>query len=53
LNTAAEYKKLLRAWDPATRTLEFDTADETSKLGSETFHILIKTRGNRNFYYPV
>jgi hypothetical protein len=40
-------------WDESTRTFLIDTAEETSKLGEETFYIKITTRGGREFYKEV
>jgi hypothetical protein len=53
VNTAATYKKLLRTWDETSRTFLIDTADDTTQVGTETFYIVITTRGNRKFYYQV
>jgi hypothetical protein len=52
-NTASVYKKLLRSFDDQTRTFLIDTADDTSKLGTETFWIEIKTRGKRSSFMQV
>lgn len=50
---AGDYKKSLRTWDEPTRTFTIDTADNTTSLGTETFYILMTTRGNKKVYYPV
>lgn len=42
-----DYKKSLRTWDESTRTFTIDTADNTTQLGTETFYILMTTRGNK------
>ena len=47
------YKKSLRTWTEPTRTFTIDTADNTTKLGSEVFYVKALTRGNIAAYYPV
>lgn len=52
-NTNTTYYKLLRRWDPRKLHMQFDTADNTSRVGTETFYMQIKTRGQRTYYYRV
>lgn len=47
------YKKSLRSWTESSRTFTIDTADNTTRLGTETFYIKALTRGNIPAYYPV
>lgn len=52
-NYVGQYKKQLREWNPAKREFLIDTADDTTKVGTETFYVQIRTRGNSLRYYEV
>lgn len=52
-NTDTKYYQLLREWDETKREFLVDTADDTTKLTTETFYIEIRTRGNRKRFYEV
>jgi len=40
----------LRTYDESTRTYTIDTADDTSKLGTETFYVEVLTYGGVAVY---